>query len=63
MNRPALAVNKEDCCGCSACLTVCPKEAIRFEEDIEGFNYPVIDDEKCVGCMLCMKACPLITEE
>lgn len=23
-----LYINKEDCCGCSACLNICPKHAI-----------------------------------
>ena len=23
-----LYINKEDCCGCSACLSICPKHAI-----------------------------------
>lgn len=52
--------NKKDCCGCNACGDVCPKGAIRFESDGEGFLYPVADKNKCVECGLCAKVCPQI---
>lgn len=48
---------REDCCGCSACYNVCPKEAIKMSEDSEGFLYPQIDDDRCVECGLCKKVC------
>ena len=50
---------KEECCGCTACMAICPKEAIKRIEDEEGFEYPVINTEKCVGCYLCLKICPI----
>ena len=28
-----LYINKEDCCGCSACLNICPKHAIYMKHD------------------------------
>lgn len=31
---------KELCCGCSACMTICPVEAIEMKHDKEGFLYP-----------------------
>jgi len=52
--------DKKDCCGCNACGDICPKQAIVFETDIEGFWYPKIDNEKCVDCGLCQKVCPVI---
>lgn len=52
--------NKVDCCGCNACGDVCPKDAITFKTDIEGFWYPVVDKEKCIDCGLCEKVCPII---
>ena len=58
-DKPNLYVKNEDCCGCSACLTICPKGAIAFVRDEEGFNYPQIDESICVGCHLCIKVCPL----
>lgn len=52
--------NKKNCTGCGACQNVCPKHAIKWQEDIEGFLYPVVDDEKCINCHLCEKVCPMI---
>lgn len=52
-------LNNEECCGCTACESICPKEAINMEADSEGFKYPQINDEKCVECGLCIKVCPL----
>ncbi len=58
-DKVILFSNKEECCGCTACYSICPKGAITMEEDEEGFLYPVIDDAKCVGCLMCQKVCPL----
>ena len=55
---PTLYTRKEDCCGCTACYAVCPKEAITMEPDQEGFDYPVIDESKCVRCYRCIEVCP-----
>ena len=38
--------NKVDCCGCNACGDVCPKQAISYTTDNEGFWYPEVDMEK-----------------
>ena len=51
-------VEKNDCCGCSACSQKCPKNAITMKENEEGFLYPEIDKEKCINCGLCSKVCP-----
>lgn len=53
-------IDKVECCGCNACGDICPKEAITFKTDIEGFWYPVVDKEKCIDCGLCDKVCPQI---
>lgn len=52
---------KEDCCGCTACYAICPKDAIIMIEDEEGFEYPQIDECKCVRCYQCLKVCPFKT--
>lgn len=53
-------INKTDCCGCNACGDICPKQAISYTTDNEGFWYPEVDMEKCVDCGLCEKVCPIL---
>ena len=55
--------NKVDCCGCNACGDACPKQAITFKIDIEGFWYPEVDMQKCIDCGLCEKVCPIINSK
>ncbi len=61
MNKelPTLYNRKEECCGCTACYAICPKNAIKMEPDEEGFLYPTVDEEKCVRCYQCLKVCPI----
>lgn len=48
---------KEMCCGCTACFSICPKDAIQMKRDEEGFVYPSIDEAVCVDCGLCKRVC------
>ena len=48
---------KKECCGCTACEKICPKNAITMSADEEGFLYPLINHEKCINCYLCTKIC------
>lgn len=48
---------KEKCCGCGACMNVCPKKAISMQEDKYGFLYPQIDVNVCIKCGACQRAC------
>lgn len=52
--------NKKDCCGCEACVQACAKQCISFQQDSQGFFYPVVDKDNCVNCGLCDKVCPII---
>lgn len=47
----------KSCYGCTACATVCPKDAIRIVPNEEGFYYPFLDEKKCIECGLCLKVC------
>ena len=40
------------CTGCSACVDVCPVDAIKIED-----NKAVISEE-CIGCRVCETQCP-----
>ena len=53
-------LNKENCCGCSACMQVCPKQCITMVRDAEGFLYPTIDYARCVNCGICRNSCPIL---
>lgn len=55
--------NKRDCCGCKACEDICPKTAVSFSLDEEGFWYPKVDPDKCIDCHLCERVCPILHHE
>jgi len=56
---PVLA-DRTHCTGCSACRSICPKDAISMARDGEGFAFPVADPEKCVHCGACTAVCPML---
>lgn len=58
-----LFTDKKECCNCSACENICPKDAIFTHEDDYGFKYPKIDREKCITCGLCKKVCAFQNKE
>lgn len=49
--------NPADCCGCTACASICAHDAITMKPDALGFLYPEVDKDKCVNCGLCEKVC------
>ena len=55
-------IQKEQCCGCSACLHICPNHSLSFREDKEGFLYPQVDTATCIECELCEKVCPVLNQ-
>lgn len=61
-NMPYIIQQKSDCCGCTACASICPRNAIRMVADDEGFLYPIVDEQKCISCDLCEKVCPEVNK-
>lgn len=49
--------NWENCCGCTACASICNHGAITMHPDAMGFCYPQVDVSKCIDCHLCEKVC------
>lgn len=49
---------KLECAGCRMCEQICPKNAIKMEEDEYGFLSPVVNEKLCINCGLCIKKCP-----
>ena len=57
-----LSLNLDKCCGCTACVSICPQECIKMVEDDEGFLIPrLVEDRRCIDCNLCNDVCPVIT--
>lgn len=56
-------IEKNKCCGCSACFSACGHQAITMQLDSEGFEYPIINQEACVDCGLCQSVCPVLQYE
>ena len=53
---------KNNCCGCSACVQICPKQCISMAADNEGFLYPQVNSAICIDCGLCEKVCLVINQ-
>lgn len=51
--------DKTKCCGCEACIQICPQQCITAVSDSEGFLYPKADPSRCVRCRLCLAVCPM----
>lgn len=49
--------NPADCCGCTACASICTHDAITMKPDALGFLYPEVNNSKCIDCGLCEKVC------
>ena len=57
-------VDKKKCCGCTACMAVCPVDAITMIPDEMGFRYPSVNTDICIDCGECDSVCsfkPVIT--
>ena len=58
MKNNVMLVSDSKCSGCSACMNVCPVDAIRMQPNEEGFLMPQVDDAVCVDCGKCLATCP-----
>lgn len=49
------------CCGCGACVSICPRQCIVLKkDDTEGFLYPEVDSSLCCHCDACERVCPML---
>lgn len=62
MNKYFNTLNKEKCCGCSACVNACPKHALKMISDRDGFFYPQMNISMCIHCGKCVEVCPMEKE-
>ncbi|MBF0556782.1 MAG: 4Fe-4S dicluster domain-containing protein [Nitrospirae bacterium] len=66
MMKGKIEINREQCKGCTFCITACPKMIIRLSAGFNNSGYfpAVVDDmEQCTGCAMCAEMCPEIAIE
>lgn len=56
-------LEKEKCCGCSACANICNFDAISMKVDSEGFMYPETNLKMCCHCRACETVCPVANQD
>ena len=57
MQNRITVCDEKKCNGCSACKSICPKDAISIVDSIDYYD-AVIDLNKCIDCGLCKRVCP-----
>lgn len=62
MKGRKIYLTEASCCGCEACVNICPKNAISMQAGTLGSLFPVIDSNLCVECGLCEKVCQYKTK-
>jgi len=51
-NQRVVVIDRTACSLCGACVSSCPRNAIRLAEAVE------VDTTTCTGCGACVRACP-----
>lgn len=51
----------DNCSGCFACVSVCPRQAIEKQTDLLGRPMPKVNEKQCINCGLCKKVCPVVS--
>lgn len=49
-----VTVNKEECIGCGACISVCPTGALVMDDD----GKVICVEADCIDCGVCVSSCP-----
>ena len=57
MKKNIKEIPKSECCGCTACESVCQNRAIKMNHDEQGFLYPYLDETICIDCGKCLRVC------
>lgn len=51
---------EKSCVGCTACQTICSRNAIHMIISAQGFRIAAVDEERCVACGACERVCPVV---
>lgn len=62
-NMPEIGKSPDACCGCGACINICPVDAITMRDDEYGFRYPYVNADLCITCKKCEKVCDFVKTE
>ena len=58
LNEMNTVCDIDKCVGCFACLSLCPVNAIKYEEDYYSCN--AIKTDRCIRCNKCLNVCQQI---
>jgi len=53
-----IKIDRQKCCYCGACVSVCPVNCLELKE-----TRIRIDNDACINCMACVRMCPVAAIE